>query len=157
MAVKNNAVSLMTSWTKNTLKKEASFDYTQDDFVSVTCKGESLFLKLAGTWQTLIIFMPLLSLDFEQDNELIALSMMLNLEPGLMCGAALGLDAQNKQLVLTMHQEISHFDEHMLNRWIDNMINLGLHVKDELRLVSKRNNHDSVKNSRMSPAFRSFG
>ncbi|MEQ9744519.1 CesT family type III secretion system chaperone [Pectobacterium actinidiae] len=96
---------------------------------------QQIMLKLPERQDTLFVFMPLTTVDFGCDSDLLTLGMMLNIEPGLMCGAAIGLDAPNRTLVLTAHQAMLSFNERELVSWLTNTVHLGVRIRDEFALA----------------------
>ncbi|MCV9879872.1 CesT family type III secretion system chaperone [Brenneria izbisi] len=134
MSEPNYARSLLLRW----VEKQPSADGTPnvETGIPVTFNGQELIIRLPGSRETLFVFMPLYSLDFERDGDLLALGLMLNLEPGLMCGAAIGLEAQQRSLVLAAHQSITSFDERALNAWLENVVSLGLRIREDLTSVA---------------------
>ncbi|MFC3393621.1 CesT family type III secretion system chaperone [Brenneria rubrifaciens] len=134
MSEPNYAKALLLRW----VERQAGVDGTPDieADVQVLFNGQTLFLRLPDSRETLFVFMPIYTLDFERDSDLLALGMMLNLEPGLMCGAAIGLETQQRNLMLTAHQNVLSFNERALSAWIENVVSLGLRIREEFASVA---------------------
>ncbi|QTF10403.1 hypothetical protein HC231_22650 [Brenneria izadpanahii] len=141
MSESSYARSLLIRWIEKQTKVNGTLDV--ETGVQVVFNGQTFFLKLPQARDHLFIFMPVYSLDFNRDGDLLALGMMLNLEHGLMCGAAIGLDAHQHTLMLTAHQDIRAFDDRGLNAWVENVASLGLRIREEFA---------SVVNGRKAPA-----
>ncbi|ATA25753.1 hypothetical protein BIY26_13190 [Brenneria goodwinii] len=141
MSESNYAKSLLIRWVEKQVKVSATPDV--ETGVQVMFNEQTLFLKLPQSRENLFVFMPIYTLDFERDGDLLALGMMLNLEHELMCGAAIGLDAYQRTLMLTAHQDIRAFDDRTLNALMENVVSLGLRIREEFA---------SVVNGRKIPA-----
>lgn len=127
MSEPNYARALLLRW----MEKQAADGMSDIEAgATATLNGQQLLLKLAEAQDTLFIFIPVYTLDFTRDGELLALGMMLNLEPGMMCGAAIGLETQRRQLMLTAHQDIRAFDDRMLSAWLESAVALALRIRD---------------------------
>ncbi|PWC09684.1 hypothetical protein B4923_18995 [Brenneria roseae subsp. americana] len=133
MSEPNYAKTLLLRWVEKQAEGDGTFNVEAG--VQVVLNGQALFLRLPESRETLFVFMPVYMLDFERDGDLLALGMMLNLEPGLMCGAAIGLETQQRNLMLTAHQNVLSFDERALSAWIENVVSLGLRIREEFASV----------------------
>ncbi|MDX5630442.1 MULTISPECIES: CesT family type III secretion system chaperone [unclassified Brenneria] len=155
MSEANYARALLLRW----MEKQTAVDGMPnlDTGVTAMLNGQELLLRLPETRETLFIFTPVYTLDFARDGELLALGLMLNLEPGLMCGAAIGLETQRRQLMLTAHQDIRAFDDRMLSAWLESAVALALRIREEFSsLAGGRKTSTAAHASPFSAVFRTM-
>ncbi|WP_260958420.1 CesT family type III secretion system chaperone [Pseudomonas citri] len=94
-----------------------------------TANGMDCLLWLPLQDTTLFIFVVVTELTMPQDNDILALSMALNLEPSRTHGGSLGYNPVSRQLMLRSMHPMSSLDEPGLDRVITQLGTLAGSLK----------------------------
>ncbi|SDL83840.1 CesT family type III secretion system chaperone [Pseudomonas indica] len=114
-----------------------------------TAEGEECLLWLPEMDTTLFIFTLVDRLTMPKDNDLLTLSMALNLEPTRTGGASLGYNPESKQLMLRSVHDMTGLDDVALDRILEQMSKLAGALR--LYLDAFRNQRSGTRHTAKGP------